>query len=318
MTVLVLAPERDTTADRMIRELGRRNVAVVRLETAWFPEHMQLNARFHNGRWDGTLTIRDRTIELSELRSVWYRSPSAFSFPTALNPAERQWASNEAKIGLGGVLSSLPLLWVNHPARQADAAAKPVQLTVASRCGLTVPETLITNSAQGARGFAADHPTVAKALSAPAIVESRGRSTAFTHLLDHVDLADLRGVEVTTHQFQWWVPKSYEARIVAVRDRVFVAGIHAGTAATRIDWRNSYNDLSYSRPELPDSVRAGLLRYLAEFGLEYGAFDMVINPDDDWVFLECNAGGQFGWIEDAIGAPITAALADLLTTEVTA
>jgi hypothetical protein len=30
------------------------------------------------------------------------------------------------------------------------------------------------------------------------------------------------------------------------------------------------------------------------------------------VFLECNAGGQYGWIEDAVSAPITTALADLL------
>jgi glutathione synthase/RimK-type ligase-like ATP-grasp enzyme len=47
-------------------------------------------------------------------------------------------------------------------------------------------------------------------------------------------------------------------------------------------------------------------------GLVYGALDFVIGPDG-WTFLEVNAGGQYGWLEDATGAPITSRLADLLT-----
>lgn len=43
-----------------------------------------------------------------------------------------------------------------------------------------------------------------------------------------------------------------------------------------------------------------------------GPFDFVVRLDGTWVFLECNAGGQYGWIEDAVSAPITTALADLL------
>jgi len=314
MTVLILAPERDATADRMIRELARRRVSVVRFDTAWFPEHVSLDAQFRRDHWDGSLTIRDRTVPLSDIRSVWYRSPSAFRFPEDLTSVERQWASNEAKIGLGGVLSSLPALWVNHPARQADAAVKPVQLAVAARCGLSLADTLITNSEAGVRRFAAGRHTVAKALAAPAVVESGARCTAFTHVLGDEDLADLRGVGVTAHQFQEWVPKLYEARVTVVGDRFFVAGIHATTDATHVDWRNSYRDLKYTRPKLPADVHGGLLKYLKEFDLEYGAFDMVITPDGEWVFLECNPGGQYGWIEDAIDAPITGALADLLTT----
>jgi hypothetical protein len=41
----------------------------------------------------------------------------------------------------------------------------------------------------------------------------------------------------------------------------------------------------------------------------------VIRPDGVWVFLECNPGGQYGWIEDAIDVPITETIADLLSEE---
>lgn len=152
-----------------------------------------------------------------------------------------------------------------------------------------------------------------KALGAPAIVEDGCRKTAFTYRLDAADLDDLHGIEVTAHQFQRWVPKSYEARAIVAGDRVFAAGIYAESGTAYLDWRNDYSALRYQQLKPPVDVVAGVLEYCVELGLMYGAFDFVIRPDGEWVFLECNAAGQYGWIEDAIGAPITEALADLLT-----
>jgi hypothetical protein len=49
------------------------------------------------------------------------------------------------------------------------------------------------------------------------------------------------------------------------------------------------------------------------FGLSFGAFDFTITPDQEWIMLECNPFGAYGWLEDALDLPITPALADLLT-----
>jgi hypothetical protein len=84
--------------------------------------------------------------------------------------------------------------WVNNPNRNADAAYKPRQLVVAVECGLTVPDTLITNTAEAVRRFAGRGVTVAKTLGAPTILEDGGYKTAFTHRLDATDVADLRGL----------------------------------------------------------------------------------------------------------------------------
>jgi ATP-grasp ribosomal peptide maturase len=315
MTVLILASELDITADHMVALLKKHEVPVVRMDTAWFPQLAGVDAEFRDGRWQGALHVRDRTIALEGLRSIWYRSPSAFQFPPGLTETERHWAMSEAKLGLGGVLASLPVRWVNHPNRNADAAYKPRQLAVAAHRGLTVPDTLITNLETSVRRFADGGPTVAKALGAPAIVEGGGRKTTFTHRLEAADIADLRGIELTAHQFQRWAPKVFEARVFVVGTRVFAAAIHAGNEATYVDWRNDYAALRYEPIEPPTDVTAGVVAYCAEFGLSYGAFDFVIRPDGAWVFLECNPGGQYGWIEEAINAPITEAIADLLSEE---
>jgi len=312
MTVLILAPERDFTADRMVKVLGHRDVPVARVDTAWFPQQASIDAELRGGRWVGTLSAGGRAIELEGLRSVWYRSPSAFGLPAALSATERNWAMSETKLGLGGVLASLSVKWINHPSRNADAAYKPVQLVTAARCGLTVTDTLVTNLPDAVRRFAGVGETITKAFGAAAVIEDGGRKTTFTQRLDASDLDDLRGVEVSAHQFQRWIPKAYEARVIVVGERLFAAGIHADSAETYLDWRNDYSALRYDRVEPPVDVGTGILEYCVALGLTYGAFDFVIRPDGEWVFLECNAGGQYGWIEDAIEAPITEALADLL------
>ena len=101
MTVLILAGERDVSADRMVRALGDRGVPVFRTDLGWFPETLTLDAELHDGRWVGRLVTPHREVALEELRSVWYRSPSIFRFPAGLSGTECQHALHEAKLGVG-------------------------------------------------------------------------------------------------------------------------------------------------------------------------------------------------------------------------
>jgi hypothetical protein len=151
MTVLVLTEECDPTADRVISELNRREVPVFRCDTSWFPSRLCLDAYLDSGDWSGVLRTPYRVVGLGDIRSVWYRRPTVFSFPEDMSGPERQHAGWEAKFGLGGVLMSLPALQVNHPSREADACYKPFQLATAARCGLSVPDTVVTNDAPAVR-----------------------------------------------------------------------------------------------------------------------------------------------------------------------
>jgi ATP-grasp ribosomal peptide maturase len=314
VTVLILTDEHDLSADRMVGELARRGTEVFRADLAWFPQRLTLDAEFRDGRWQGHLICPERAVDLTEITGAWYRSPTTFRFPDGLSATERQHSHNEAKLGLGGVLMALPITWVNHPARAADAAYRPVQMAAASACGLSVPDTVITNSADAVRRFATDHDAVVtKMLGAPAILESGGRRIAFTECLTPEHLSDLRGIEHTAHQFQAWVDKHRECRVTVVGDHIFVVAIDAHSPAAYVDWRADYDALAYAVIEPPDTVTSGIADLMRRLGLAYGALDFVITPQDDWVFLEINAGGQFGWLEDAAGIPVTAALADMLT-----
>lgn len=312
MSVLILAEDIDVTADQVVRALDERGVDVHRVNTAWFPAQLRLSARLRGERWAGTLRTVERVIDLESVTAVWYRTPRAYQFPAGLSAAERAHANLEAKYGLGGVLLSLPVRWVNHPARLADAAYKPVQLAAAHRCGLAVPDTLITQDAEAVRAFAREGKTVTKILGANTILEEGVRKVAFTRLISETDLADLQGIDVTTHLFQRWVSKAYEARVIVIGEHITAAAIHAAGAESYVDWRADYDGSSYELVDPPADVLIGVRELMRVFDLRYAALDFVISPGGWWTFLEINAGGQYGWIEDKTGAPLTDQLADLL------
>lgn len=312
MSILILAEERDPSADTMVLALHDRGAEVYRLNTAWFPAQLSISAQLCGGRWTGNLRTEHHTVDLEGIQAIWYHSPKAYRFPAALNTAEREHANIEAKYGIGGVLMSLQALWVNHPARLADSGYKPYQLAVAARCGLQVADTLITNDQESVLRFAGDGKTVNKMLGAVSIVEGGVRRFAHTRVLDTADLSDLAGVEVTVHQFQRWIPKAYEARMFVIGKHVTAAAIYSHTESAHVDWRTGYGSNTYEVVTPPTAVVEGVGRLMTEMGLVYGALDFVIGPDGTWTFLEINAGGQYGWIEHETGAPLTDHLADLL------
>lgn len=313
MTVLILARELDSSADRMVQELSERDVPVFRTDLAAFPQELSLDARLTEKGWDGVLATEHRQVRLSEIRSVWYRHPSHFVLPEGMSGPERRHAAAEARCALAGVLSSLDVLWVNYPARESDAL-KPRQLHVARHCGLQVPESLVTNRPTGVREFAhsVDGALAGKTLAAALLVESGRLQMAYTRRVEPAELCDLAGVETTAHLFQPFLIKKWECRATVVGERVFAAAIHAGSEAARVDWRADYDSLNYTVIEPPEPVTTGMLAFLKTFGLSFGAFDFAVTPDEEWIMFECNPFGAYGWLEDALDLPITAALADLL------
>jgi glutathione synthase/RimK-type ligase-like ATP-grasp enzyme len=93
--------------------------------------------------------------------------------------------------------------------------------------------------------------------------------------------------------------------------------IHSqGDPRGRIDFRLALAENPSALPhvvhELPARVSEQVLALVRALNLVTCAIDMVVTPAGDYVFLEVNPSGQFGWIEGLTGLPITAELVGLL------
>ena len=135
----------------------------------------------------------------------------------------------------------------------------------------------------------------------------------FTGIVTPRERARLDLIHATPGVFQHYVEKAFEARVTVVGDRIFAGRINSQQHRdSKIDWRHRPFDMEKEPLVLPEQVAAGVVAFLREFGLIYGAFDFIVTPAGEYVFLEVNPGGQYMWVESTTGMPITAALADAL------
>jgi len=117
-------------------------------------------------------------------------------------------------------------------------------------------------------------------------------------------------------QFQRRIDKRLELRATVVGDDVLCAAVDSQQQErTRLDWRKDGMALlrSWTRFQLPIDVERALVLLVHSFGLQYAAADLIVTPDDDLVFLEINAGGEWFWLDEhchpAPGLPIAEAIA---------
>jgi glutathione synthase/RimK-type ligase-like ATP-grasp enzyme len=137
----------------------------------------------------------------------------------------------------------------------------------------------------------------------------------FTELLAPDAIHSLESLETCPVIFQEYIPKSYEIRVTVIGEQIFAARIdsQAGGGATSIDWRRyDIPKTPHSAYELPRVVRDQILALHRQLSLIYSSFDFVRTPCGEYVFLETNPFGQWLWIEDLTGLPISKAIADFL------
>lgn len=306
--VMVITQTDDMTADLVITELNTRGVPVVRFDSADFPRHLTMSAEVGGGDGlSGRLATPTREADLSAVRALYYRRPSAFVFP-GLDGQDARFATLQARYGLGGVLASLPgCLYVNHPHAIADAEFKPAQLSTAVTLGFDVPPTLITNESDKAHAFINAHePVVYKPLRSSEYEIDGTAVTLWTHEVS-ADEIDHR-VAGTMHLFQQMVRKKWDLRITVAGDAMFAVRIDSPL----LDWRHDYQQVEYRATRVPDKLAGRLRHYLDHFHLVSGCFDFAVDVDDRPIFLECNPNGQWAWLQEPTELSISTAFADLL------
>jgi ATP-grasp ribosomal peptide maturase len=319
---LIVTAKDDTTADLVADALASRGGKAVLIDVGDFPINLSVTGTIgHDGVWRGEIVAAGNTVlDLESIGAVYYRRPTRFRLPGHLSPADRRFAEAEAHRGLGGLLAALPTRWVSHPARIADAEAKPGQLQLAAACGFQLPRTLISNDPDRVREFAGDivGPLVYKPLSSGILCEPDGLRAIYANRIEAADVdswLDPDAIRLAPHQFQECVAgKACNLRVTAVGDRLFPIAIHTADPE-QLDWRTDYHTLTYQHVELPADVTASIQRYLSTAGLAFGAFDFVMDQAGALWWMECNPNGEWGWLTECIDVPIAGALAELLLGE---
>ncbi|WP_437086535.1 MvdC/MvdD family ATP grasp protein [Streptomyces sp. enrichment culture] len=302
-------------------ELSRRGAEWLVYNPAKFPGNSRIAVETTGTGVRAFLACDDiGFIDLSDVTAVWYRRPGGFELSEVLLDEEREWVRNECThlirgLWEGGFLRG----WVSDPEAVRKSSVKVSQLGLASAMGFTVPRFTITNDVDKASEFISTckQGVIVKVLADPGILYPNRAGTIYTHLLTDADMDQIQSVRFGPTYLQEYVPKKMDVRVTVIGRSIFAVGISSqGVHQSRVDFRRAP---AYTLPhvpmELPRHVSSLCVQLVMRLGLQFGAIDLVLTPDDEYVFLEINPNGQWYWLEEITGIPLTASMCDLLIAQ---
>jgi len=322
MTVLIITHSKDNESiPLVIKAIESQGGKAFRFDTDRYPTQVQLDISYAPELEQIILTSDNGKLNLNEVSAVWYRRIAIGArIPTVMDKQLRQASIDECRATIQGVIASIKGFHLDRVANIRLAENKQLQLQVARELGLDTPKTLITNNPQAVRKFAQDceRGMIAKMLSSFAIYDNIGQeNVVFTNPVSPEDLENLDGLNLCPMTFQEQIPKALELRTTIVGKQIFTAAVDSqALEKSRYDWRRDGVALlkAWQPYQLPETIENKLLQLMAKFGLNYGAIDIILTPENQHVFLEINPVGEFFWLENNPGLPISNAIAQALVT----
>jgi hypothetical protein len=317
--ILILSSQRDGHVPRVAAKLEEQGFETLWFDTAQFPDRARMHIGFDNrGVTSRFLVWDDREYDLGRVTAVWYRRPGKPGVPASLKDTTQRYYSEWTSAHfLEGIWETLECFWVPaRPAADHFAHNKLMQLAVASKLGFTIPQTLITNNPSAFLDFCeVPGKLVHKPLRDTQPKREGQYVSLYTSIVERRNAHAYQAIRYAPEIFQHYVRKQSELRVTVVGTRVFAAEIASQQSrSTRHDWRHYDDDSVKYRPvQLPSELQARCVNLLAAFQLSFGAIDLVLTPEGEYVFLEINPNGQWGWVEEWTGLPISDAMADLLS-----
>ena len=321
--IVIVTEKSDGHTDDMIMKLYELGHDPIRLNTDEIPINTMMNFRFAGTKWEGCIKVLSsgRKIDISEIRSIWWRRPGQFEFPPEFSQQEKEFAKREINHSLSGLWEVLRhnCYWVSYPLDIRQAGFKLEQLSRAARMGFDVPRTLITTDPEEARAFyvACDRKIIFKVLadpflaldtvepvpidnpdSLPDLPMPRG---TYTTAIGEKELAMFDSVRYVNCQFQEMIPKAVELRVTVIGNEVFACEIHSQAhEKTKMDWRHYDVEVPYRKATLPSDLVQRCLDFVRSYNLNFSAMDFILTPDGHYVFLENNPNGQFLFVEQLV------------------
>lgn len=247
-------------------------------------------------------TTSGNTINFNEIGSVWYRRNKFANGNGILNEGDDfkkevdyfvEISKAEWKCTNDCLMLSLKdkMIIGDHT---KSAPNKIAVLELAKSVGLMIPDSIITSQKKDL-------------LNSKWRMINKNISNVAHTAIDNKSYCN-RTVEIDTDAlpetffpslFQKLIVKKYELRIFFLRGKFYSMAIFSqADNKTAIDFRN-YNHAKPNRTvpfELPSEIELKLKKLMSLLEMNTGSIDMMVTPDDEYVFLEVNPDGQFGMV----------------------
>lgn len=174
-------------------------------------------------------------------------------------------------------------------------------LLKAKECDIRIPDTLITTSKKELKSFFDEYAQIITKdirYGIKVIQQEYGMYSAGTFIVDQDIIASIDS-EFAPTLVQEKIEKKYEVRVFFFKDTLYpMAILSQNDTQTAIDYRN-YNREKPNRNVpflLPVKIEKKIQHFIKLSGLSTGSIDLIVDPSDEYTFLEVNPQGQLDWV----------------------
>ncbi len=303
--ILIIGSEEEYHSKYIYDLLMSKNQDVCYLDTRRIPKDLLISWSPSYENIQGVLNIDNKKINLSDIKSVYWRWHYGISIPPEENTEEGYYMSNiierEVSSNLNSLFQSLDCLWVNSFDAIEMHKNKGYQLNLMAKNNIRIPKTFITNDKEELLSYIDDtaHDLVCKPV----------RGGAHTEKITKEDLTDerLNSLKLSPVKFQEYI-EGTDVRVYVIGDKIFAANILADTVDFREDEGAKIEPI-----EIPDNIKQDCLKIMKLFKLNFSGIDIKHSAKTgEYVFIEANPSPMFTYFEQESGYPISEALCELL------
>lgn len=306
--VFILSGLYDFSTDLVVLRLQRMGVPYVRLNREQLTDHsLTLDPVIPR------LTIHGpagKYVIDKNLRSVWFRQPVFLrNTPPIPLSLQEQLERSQWMAFLRALCVFRDAAWMNFPAATYLAESKPYQLSIASRCGFQIPETLVTNDAHRIR-TAFPETLVVKSLDTILLRDGDDCLFTYTTLNLENELTE-KNIHTAPLLAQYALKDKIDLRITVIGDDIFAVRILSHGSGIPGDWRLiPKTDLEYEDIMLTEDIAQCCFLLTRHLGLSFSAIDLI-ETTQGFFFIEINPTGEWGWLSTT-DRPIDHAIASWL------
>jgi len=268
-----------------------------------FPEFEKHTLKIDSRTFDYKIYKHAQHIDPKEYTNVWFRRLHRPMISSSLKTSDQLHATREAQKFVYGTRSFLSKYsrWINKPDAEAVASRKPFQLAIASKCGLQIPKTIISNNITEIEKFfkECDGNVVFKTLTPATWVTTDGSKILYVQKIGFEDIKNRQLINNVPHMFQKYIEKDSELRIIYMNGLIRAYSLDSQqNENTKIDWRAEGGaELNPSVVTLSQYDNSKIKHLMGTLGLIFGVIDAIIDENGRLIFLEVNSNGQFLFLE---------------------
>ena len=324
MKALIISEETDKSCDVVCSWLQKWQHPYVRVNSESFINPEVVIRAFDE---DTSVLINTRGIivDLNDIQTVWFRRGYLYiklsyygdEISKEVSKELNKHIENESSTlthFIYAILSSKKK--INHPDRYNFN--KLIALHEAARLGLRIPETLVCGNGNIIKGFVRDNGTcITKSIQDMSSVTVDGVNYSIGKITQ-VKAEDVTGINYWYSLFQQEIPKKYELRVFYFLDRMYAMAIFSQMDNLSLfDYRevdvNGFHPNRMVPFNLSKNVKKKIHKLMKKLKLESGSIDMIVTPENEYVFLEINPVGQFNFVSEICNYYIERDIAKNLT-----